>query len=444
MRLQEASKLLALSIVAVFGQMASAQISSHAVMPYPAAPGTFRSHAWVALTSNPAAVIAAPGQPSTNCTPLTNDCYYVPSNLVTAYATGSIPNGNGGAGMTVGIVDAFYNSQTASDLATFSTAFGLPACTTASGCLTIVNSGGVNCTTSPSSCTADSTFNGEGWALETDLDIEAVHSMAPNAHILLVTAANTSNDLFTSVQYASQHSNVVTSSWGGNEFAGEDTFGAGYFSGSTVPLLWSAGDTGAITEYPCTSIYALCIGGTRLITTSTSFRNVESVWGGSNTDGGAGGGCSSQVTAPSFQSGYSTAACGTARGVPDVSALADEFTGFLTYLGSFAALGLSSGCTPVLCPAGGYVVGGTSLASPLTAGVIANIDADRAFNSKALLGSNLNALIYQAVAGSYYRYRVYDVTTGNNGFAPGTGWDKASGLGVILGPAMGAYLTSLP
>jgi subtilase family serine protease len=438
MHLRKASRLVAFSVAAVFAQMAHAQIQGHAVMPV--VPGKLGSHAWVALATNPKAVIGAPGQPSSNCSPGTNDCYYLPADLVKAYTTAFIANGNGGSGITVGIVDTFYNSQTEADLAEFNSLYGLPACTTASGCLTIVNSSGVNCTTSPSSCTASPTFDSEGWALETDLDLEAVHSLAPNAHILLVTADSDENDdLFTAVQYASLNSNVVTSSWGGDEFSGEDTsVGSPYFSGSPVPLLWSSGDTGATLSYPCTSVYALCVGGTRLITTATDARNVESAWGGADTSGGAGGGCSVDVSAPSFQSGYSTAACGTARGVPDVSALADEYTGLLTYLGSFAALGLNEGCTQTLCPAGQYVVGGTSLASPLTAGVIANIDADRAFNSKTLLGANLNALIYQAAAS--YHYRFYDVTTGNTGFAAGTGWDRASGLGVILGPAMATYL----
>jgi kumamolisin len=175
------------------------------------------------------------------------------------------------------------------------------------------------------------------------------------------------------------------------------------------------------------------VGGTRLLETATSFRNVESAWGGATTSGGGGGGCSIYVTSLAFQAGFST--CGGYRGVPDVAALADEYTGFLVYLGSNAG--------PY--GAGGYVFGGTSLASPLTAAVIAVIDTARAAASKPPLGANLNALIYQAAANPYYRYRLYDVTTGTTGsFAAGTGWDKADGLGVILGPSMSSYLVSLP
>jgi len=79
--------------------------------------------------------------------------------------------------------------------------------------------------------------------------------------------------------------------------------------------------------------------------------------------------------------------------------------------------------------------------------VIANIDADRLYNSKSVLGSNLNALIYEAAAS--YRYRFYDVTQGStsNGtttFNAGTGWDKATGLGVVLGPSLATYLLTTP
>jgi subtilase family serine protease len=429
--------LLAATVAALGGSLHAQSVTQgNAVMP-DTGDGSMRSHAWVATASDPSAVIRGPGQ---SCgVAAGNICYYVPSDLTTAYAIGSIAHGNGGAGMTVAIVDAFYNSQSEADLATYSSALGLPACSTASGCLTIVNSSGVNCTTTPASCTTNSTFNGKGWALETDLDLEAVHAIAPNAHILLVTAANTGIDLYNSVAYAQVHADVVTDSWGSNEFAGEaglETF----FSGSPVPILFSSGDTGAVPEYPCMSAFTVCVGGTRLLETATSFRSLESAWG-TDSNGGGGGGCSTQIGAPAFETGFST--CGVMRGAPDVAAIADEYTGFLTFLGTFAAGGVSSSCTPALCPAGGYVVGGTSLASPVTAGVIANIDADRVFNGKSKLGSNLPSLLYKSASTSYH-YRFYDVTTGSTGFAAGPGWDKATGLGVVMGPSLAVYLVSLP
>jgi subtilase family serine protease len=417
---------------------------SKRLMPGHNAAGHRLSHAMVVYSAPDSG--AGPGQ--TNCSA---GCYYTPANLITAYAIGSIAHGNGGSGMVVGIVDAYYNPQTAADLNTSIAQFNLAPCPLSpptaplSACLTIVTQTG--CSIGAAGCTAPAT--NDGWAVETNLDVQIVHAIAPNAKILLVaTNNNADSNLFTGVEYAAAHANVVTNSYGGDESSGETAFDS-YFSTSTVPILFSSGDTGATTEYPCTSSYVLCVGGTSLLTTATSFRNVEGAWGNETWTGnegseGAGGGCSPYVSAPSFQSGYST--CGSGRGVPDVSALADPYTGFATYMGSNAAVGL--GCTPTACPAGFYAIGGTSLASPLTAAVIANIDADRVFNSKSVLGSNLNALIYEAAAS--YRYRFYDVTVGStydgvsNTFNAGTGWDKATGLGVILGPSLATYLLTTP
>jgi subtilase family serine protease len=446
MNLLKVSRLLLLTAAAaaVPAQPTYAQVKAKAlsrpVMPRPNAVGHMRSHAMVVYSAP--AETHGPGQ--TNCS---GGCYYAPADLITAYAIGSIAHGNGGTGIVVGIVDAYYNSQTAADLNQSITDFGLAACALSpssaplTGCLTIVTETG--CSVGAAGCTAPG--SNAGWAVETDLDVQIVHALAPNAKILLVVCNSTSDvDLFTGVEYATKHSSVVTGSWGASEYSGE-TGDDSYFSGSTVPVLFSAGDTGASTEYPCASIYSLCVGGTSLLETATGFRNVEGAWGdvswvGNEEPNGGGGGCSPYVTAPSFQSGYSTSACSSGRGVPDVSAVADPGTAYAVYLGSFAA-----GAIPG--SAGLYPIGGTSLSTPLTAAVIANIDADRLYNSKSVLGSNLNALIYEAAAS--YRYRFYDVTQGStsNGtttFDAGTGWDKATGLGVVLGPSLATYLLTTP
>ena len=428
MKVSGTRKVLFMAASAILcGESLYSQSYGVAVTPATMANGFARPHAWMLMSNNasPAIPVHAPGQSSAACSPSGTGCYYLPSDILTAYSINSIANGNGGAGMTVAVVDAYYNSQTEADLGSSSSAFGLPACTIANGCLTIVTQTG---STDLSSVPFD-----QGWAEETDLDIQTVHAIAPNAKILLIACnSNQNTDLGAGVLYGQVHANVVTNSYGTEEFSGVTTLDT-YYAGTTVPLLFSSGDVGSVPLYPCTSQYALCVGGTRLLETATSFRNVESAWGGATTSGGGGGGCSSQVTAPLFQAGFST--CGTARGVPDVAALADEFTGFPTYLGTNA-----SGGNP-----GAYVFGGTSLSAPITAAIVAIIDTARAAAFKAPLGANLNALVYQAAANPYYHYRFYDVTTGTTGaFAAGPGWDAATGLGVILGPSMANYLVSLP
>jgi subtilase family serine protease len=120
--------------------------------------------------------------------------------------------------------------------------------------------------------------------------------------------------------------------------------------------------------------------------------------------------------------------------VPDVAAFADPYTGAAVYLGTNAG---SSG-------AGFYVIGGTSLACPATAAIVALIDTARVRASKAKLGSNLTQLLYQGAAAPYYHYRFFDVTSGNTGYSAVAGWDQATGLGVALGPALANYLVGLP
>jgi subtilase family serine protease len=278
---------------------------------------------------DPAATVHGPAQ--TNCGGAgQNVCFYFPVDVNTAYTVPFISNGNGGAGITVAVTDAFFNSQTEADLASFNTAFGLPACTIANGCLRIV---GQTCGAPPAQPPTITPVI-QGWFQETDLDLQWVHSIAPNAKILLVAANGaTDTDLFAAVQCAKASADVVTNSWGRDEFPGDASSDPQF--ASQTPILFSSGDTFAQKSYPCVSPNVTCVGGTKLLETGTSHRNVESVWDESAFgDGGTGGGCSMVENEPAFQAGFST--CGSQRGVPDIAAIADPFTGVLVYLGTNA------------------------------------------------------------------------------------------------------------
>jgi subtilase family serine protease len=98
------------------------------------------------------------------------------------------------------------------------------------------------------------------WALETDLDLQVIHALAPNAHILLVSAAGTGLDLYTSVQYAYSHgADIVSNSWGSEEFNGETGLDTSFFGLSPVPILFSSGDTGGALQFPCASPNVVCV-----------------------------------------------------------------------------------------------------------------------------------------------------------------------------------------
>jgi subtilase family serine protease len=433
------SRLLLLGAIAATVAQATYGQLSHAVMPGPAATGTMRSHAWMLDAPNP--------QNAPNAASCLTGCYYLPLQLASIYAISSITNANGGAGITVGIVDAYYDSQTLANCNTAASAWGLPTC---NGLLTIVNQAGGS-PTSTTSCSGSAVGSNAGWAQETNLDVQAVHAIAPKANILLVaTCSNQDTDLGAGDVYAQAHAQVVTNSFGGGEFVGEATTYDPIFglTTATVPVLYSSGDTGALTEYPCVSALAICVGGTSLTSgvngAGNYYRLYEQAWGLNSLSNnappeGAGGGCSSVITMPAFQTANLTGICGgTQRAVPDVSALADPQTGFAVFLGTFAGEGT----------AGGYVFGGTSLASPLTAAVLALIDAHRVANSQPLLGTSatVNAALYALYHSSRYHYDFYDVTlgstcsaascSGGNVFPASAGWDKATGIGVILGPAL--------
>lgn len=393
-------------------------------------PGTFRPPIWVIGSTDspsPFSFVHGPGQPCGN--PVI--CYYFPSDLQKAYATNFIPNANGGAGITIGIVDAYYYAGAESDLNNFATAFGLPPCTIASGCLTQINQTGTVLPHPP----VDPDPN-QGWAVETMLDLEWAHAIAPNAHLLLVEGnSNSFADLGTAVLTAQVRADVVSNSYGANEGSGENTLDF-YYTGSTVPILFSSGDTGAVSEYPCASPFVVCVGGTSLLETATSYRSVEKGWSGS------GGGCSAFEPAQPWEVPYSSPKCGaTSRGVPDVAALADPYTGVLLYI--------SPPLAGVTSPGLYGSFGGTSLACPMTAALVADMDASRIAAGKSRLGgfaspNFLSQLLYNAAANPFYHYRYYDVTQGSSGFPATPGWDLVTGLGVPLGPALATYFDTLP
>ncbi len=346
-----------------------------------------------------------PGLPPTkpvNC----NKNGFCPPSLEIGYGTVNVVGGNGGAGTTIAIVDAFHYAKNEADLNFFSTDMGLPACTTQNGCFKNTDqNGGQNF------CGSDS-----GWELETMLDIEWAHAMAPNAKIVLVEGCtNNDSDLAAAVQTAvkMEGANFVSNSWGEDEFDGELEEDADW-AGLGVPLMFASGDGGAPAIYPCQSPYATCIGGTQLTLDANFHRTAETGWAGS------GGGCSVYEPSQTFQTGNGVTLCGANRAAPDVSAVASPGSPVYIY---------DSGN-------GGYGrVGGTSVATPVTAGVYANIEAARRSFHKADFPQIINNQLYHpyksfGTPASNYTYFYWDVLTGNNGHAAGPGYDLVTGLGV--------------
>jgi adenosine/AMP kinase len=273
----------------------------------------------------------------------------------------------GGAGQTVAIVDAYDDPYAESELATYRSQFGLPPCTTANGCFKKVNQNGAQ---SPLPV-ADS-----GWAVEIALDLAMVSAICPSCNILLVEAnSNSWSDLGTAVNSAAALAPAaISNSWGGSESSSSTTYDSQYFNHPGILITVSSGDYGYGVEYPASSKYVLRVGGTSLVTSTSSRGWAETVWNG------AGSGCSAYIDKPSLQT---DPGC-SKRTVADVSAVADPNTGvavYSTYEG------------------GWLIVGGTSASSPIVAAIFAAA-------GKTAVGT----IFPYTHTGAFY-----DVTTGGNG-----------------------------
>ena len=339
-----------------------------------------------------------------------------PKGVETAYST-NFPGANGGAGMTIAIVDYFYYNWVESALAQYDADMHLPACTVANGCLTLIDmSNGNEC---------DYCY---GWEVETMLDVEAVHAMAPNAKIVFIGGDpygyGTAEELT-----AESRGDATSNSWTFNAGESVDPI-FGPVLGQGPPTLFASGDGSYFPAegiaYPCTSPLATCVGGTSLYLNPNLTRNAEYGWNG------AGGGCSGIFALPSYQGLVGSNVCAPNRAAPDISAIADPNTGFAVYIGGPYYSGYY------------YGVGGTSLATPINAGLIADMDTARvSFGKTKLTYTSFNGELYPAAAYNY-NYYVFDVTIGNNGYPAGPQFDLVTGLGVPNGKAIASRFFGIP
>jgi subtilase family serine protease len=331
-----------------------------------------------------------------NLTPATS-VYYSPAQIRHAYGFDQVAAT--GANQKIAIVDAYGNTSIQQDLNTFCTQFGLSSTT-----VQILGS---------------NTGGDTGWALETALDVEWAHAIAPGATIILsVAASSSSTDLLKAVDAAvNAGATVVSMSWGGPEFSGMSNYD-NHFNRANVTFTASSGDGGAGVEWPAVSPYVVGVGGTTLYLDANGNRTSETAWSGS------GGGTSSFYSEPAYQSGWQTS---NRRGVPDVSFLADPNTGVLVYDSMNG---------------GWFVVGGTSASAPQWAALVALANELRVKSGSTPLGS-LNSLLYPLAQGSTtVPYTInpayfYDVSQGSNGgYDAGPPYDFVTGLGSPVANAL--------
>ncbi len=320
---------------------------------------------------------------------------YTPQDLQSAYA---LPSDDGGDGMTVAVVDAYDDPSADADLATYRKAFGLPACTTSSGCFRKIDQSGGH-----SYPEVD-----EGWAQEISLDLDMVSAVCPRCHILLVEARSSAqSNLGLAVGTAVRlGADAVSNSYGGAD-ASDSSYGR-YYHHSGVAITASAGDSGYGVSYPASSKWVTAVGGTTLRRSTRARRGwSEGAWANS------GSGCSTR-NRTTWQSASTTECSG--RAVADISAVADPATGVAVYDS------LTYEDTE-----GWLTFGGTSAGAPIIAAAFA-------------LAGNTGDVDDGSYVWLHHTGGVNDVVSGSNGSCETArwcsahyGWDGPTGWGTPKG-----------
>ena len=395
---------------------------------------------------------------------------HTPQDVKGAYGI----SGYDGTGQTVAIIDAYASPTILDDANTWSDRRGIPRFgTTGGGTLTqVIAPGTYNVPENPKQ-------DPQGWYGEETLDVESVHGMAPNANIVYVGAPNNYQDLDAAMNHIVDNhlAQIVSNSYGfPTEFLPpgfikpfEDTLIQAIAEG--IGVYFSSGDSGdetvnfgfAVTDYPASSPNVTAVGGTSLAVDQNHNLDFETGWGVSSYNckpnvpsctragwqAGAGGGYSAIFPQPDYQANYGGNLAGkTGRGVPDVAALADAQTGYL--VGQTQTFQSCHGSVTMYDE---YRLGGTSLACPIFAGIMALSDQkansphgfpNPFFYQNASKFRDITA-VNTAVArrnyvnsiddcnGTVDRLRTFNDYSGSPTQFTAAGWDDVTGLGVPNG-----------
>ncbi|MGD0473377.1 MAG: S8 family serine peptidase [Candidatus Velthaea sp.] len=306
-----------------------------------------------------------------------------PGDLQSAY---NLPSATAGSGQTIGIVAVNDDPNLEADLAVYRSTFGLPACSSSSGCLTVL--------TAKNKPQAD-----VNWAHEFSIDVDMASAICPQCKLVVSEAKSTkSSDLAAAVSAAiSAGATVVSNSYAIPETKSES---AAAWSHPGVPIVAAAGDQGyGSVDWPAAAPNVIAVGATSLVAAASTARGwTETVWSGTAS------GCSAYAAKPTWQTDSGCAM----RTVADVAAVGDPNTPVAVY-DSYQ-------------DSGWIQMGGTSVSTPIVAGVYA----------LAANGAELNA------ASSLYANRsaLFAVTGGTNGTcstaylcSAGSGYSGPAGLG---------------
>jgi kumamolisin len=293
-------------------------------------------------------------------------------------------------------------------------------------------------------------FNGtpkvdENSAVETELDSEFTGMMAPGAAIHVFASADNSDAgelaMFTAI-LDDGRAKVVNYSWGACEAQTDPAHQADMDKvyaraiAQGVNIMVASGDSGAdgcqtsakVADWPASNPNVVAVGGTSFKLSSAG-KALESGWKDS------GGGISSFYALPAYQSNFQSPY--VKRSFPDVAFNADMSTGEQLWTSCHASI-LTGKCS-IGAPKW-MTIGGTSMAAPQWSGFMTLVGEARAKAGKKPLGF-LNPILYSMSAATKAAV-LNDVTSGNNGYPAGQGWDAVTGWGSMQASALLEYLTN--
>jgi subtilase family serine protease len=339
-----------------------------------------------------------------------------PAQVRRAYGFDNVSLGSiqgDGRGQTIAIVDAFDDTAIASDLAVFSTTFGLPAMDGLNGNpkFTVVKQPQPK----PGKKYAMPT-NDPSWSVEAALDVEWAHAIAPRANIILFEAMSTSAaDMYRMVDAARNTAgvSVVSMSFSTRaEFADEASYDFHFTTpaGHTpVTFVACTNDWGAPAVYPASSPNVVAVGGTSLTVDASGNYLSESAWTGS------GGGVSVYEPAPWYQSSLGFAG----RATPDIA-----------YNGAGESAVSVYDSIPTSTGNSGWIkVWGTSAGAPQVSAMIAIANQGRALAGKPALESQQTLGILYAAPSTDFHDVVTGASAGTPSYEATVGYDLATGRG---------------
>jgi len=400
---------------------------------------------------------------------------YSPTQIKKAYGVNQItfpgPDGTtipgDGRGQTIVLMEEGYDPTIESDLEVFSQAYGLPGPTNGIT-FTQVYQTGENTFTPINPADPPPVYS--YWINETSVDVEWAHAIAPEANIMVVDVDNNAPDalqyFFAGVEYAASQPGVsvvsmsivfpeftVTSSGADDANmtqydrdlqAANVTFLAASGDYADTPDYYSNDNTTIGVSYPASSPDVVAVGGTTLPLDAagdypgTTGADAEVGWE-TGPNHGAGGGLSSAEPEPSWQLGVVPTTLDSpsqdARAVPDVAWDSDPATGVNVYTSTFDSKTDSIGWS---------TVGGTSIAAPQWAGLIAIVDQGRVLAGGSPLTGYDQTLpaLYALPAADFH-----DITAvtdpADASLQAGPGYDEVTGLGTpvanLLVPGLVSY-----